>query len=204
MRIMPKDYAKTVFNDKPKKAKNTKFVAIIAASLVLVVIGVATLGILNKSRNATLSDNRTGILTEFKTLLAHKKALANRLLPSSPATEEAAIHFEFYNDLPKMQVPLPDVPANAKAPPAAAIAKNKPETNEYILQVAVFKEPTEASQLRVSLLLAGIDVSVSKIHLGDLDIYRVQQGPYVNLATAKTKQQHLLKKGIDSVVKKLS
>lgn len=73
----------------------------------------------------------------------------------------------------------------------------------YVLQFGIFKELAGAAQLRLSLLLTGIETEVMKIQTEHQLIYRVQQGPYSNFAQAKLARQKSVKKGIESVIKKI-
>ena len=69
--------------------------------------------------------------------------------------------------------------------------------------MATFRNESNATQLRVSLLLAGVEVDIVKIKMSSHNIYRVQQGPYSNLQLAKARQQQLQKKGVEGVLEKV-
>ena len=84
--------------------------------------------------------------------------------------------------------------------PPAKIAAAKPPLphDKYTLQIAEFKNESEAGQLRLSLLLEGVEAEVVQIG----EIFRVQQGTYTTTALAKSAQKELEKQGITSQVQK--
>lgn len=124
---------------------------------------------------------------------------------------EADIQFSFYTDLSAVQVIAPPTEMTAPTPKLVAekkvpvVALPQGVDGKYLLQIAAFRNPTAAGEMRISLLLAGFEVEIVKaIHKNEL-IYQLQQGPFVNGEEAKAMQKQLQKKGIESViVKKIS
>ena len=131
------------------------------------------------------------------------------------------MHFDFYTELPNMQMAIgtlaeadktPKILPAAVSPAAVApvVAKNTAATTpakldkQYMIQVGTYASSANAGQMRISLLLAGFDASVVKVKIGTKDQYRVQRGPYPKMASAKAAQQALIKQGIDSEIAELS
>jgi cell division protein FtsN len=119
--------------------------------------------------------------------------------PKKIAKEQQAVRFSFYNELPAMRVEVKQPVAASVSTPAQEAASSQ---QGYVLQFGLFKDFNSASQLRLSLLLTGIETEVEKVDDKQRRMYRVQQGPYSTLAQAKSYQQKWLKRGIDSVIKR--
>lgn len=178
--------------------------------------------------------NAKGWFARDKKPLASKK---HHVTASREAAEED-IQFNFYTELPKMGVPVPQSTAEAsKTGPApqstteasktrsapqllvtkpalpvnversqvkaSAMAQTTSGQASYLLQIAAFKNKTAAGEMRVSLLLAGFEVLVIETMVANQPIYLLQQGPFSTLAQAKSIQEALKKKGIESVIKKV-
>ena len=130
-----------------------------------------------------------------------EKAIGN--VKNKPITEaqktvaDEPIHFDFYTELPKMRVAIPAVAPIASEKALSAAPKT---TAQFVVQISEFKSQIQASQLRLSLLLAGIDTQIIKT---TQQTYRVQQGPFGTERQAKTAQQRLNQKGFDSTLSKL-
>lgn len=77
---------------------------------------------------------------------------------------------------------------------------NKNQSTQFILQLGEFNDQINASQLRLSLLLAGIETEIVKLSEHK---YRVQSGPYANERQAKAAERRLNKKGFEGSIKKL-
>lgn len=202
---MAKDYAKRVFiTTRSPKKKRRRWVNIVAPILLVSAI-VAYWGYSHKTY-PPLAENT--FVARTKAFLTHKPYVANK----SPATttkvaestnHESEIHFDFYNELPKMQVTVPEKADDVAASPIIKKTHASAD-NTYVLQLGVYKEATLASQERLSLLLSDCEAQVAKIETEDgEEAYRVQQGPLNNLAEAKKIQHELQAKGIVSVIKKI-
>lgn len=197
---MTKDYAKRVYlaNQKPKPSRLKKTWLIAALMLITLCIGYVFY-VKHKKPDALL--------------LAKISAEAKAVQTEAKTLEQQAVHFEFYDQLPNMKVkiaegeppaeaPLPPVKATAAAAaaisPAEAAAAAK---SAYIVELGLFPDSSSAGQLRLSLLLSGIETEVSKIKDNGKVIYRVMQGPFVSFSEAKSSQQKLRRKGFDSEIK---
>jgi cell division protein FtsN len=119
--------------------------------------------------------------------------------PVAPKQEE--VKFNFYDELPNMQVTVST--ASEEKNPATvthvdANAVKKVENAAYILHLGNFKDSSAAAEMRISLLLVGIDAEIIKVGDG----YQLRQGNYATLARAKDSQKKLQMKGIDSTIVK--
>ena len=71
--------------------------------------------------------------------------------------------------------------------------------------MAAFQSPAAAGELRISLLLAGFEADIVKSLTEDQQtLYLIQLGPYSNPSKAKSVQEEMKGKGIESVVKKIT
>lgn len=213
---MAKDYAKHNYKRSPKQPINWKRV------MMVVIGGVATIVVVLffSFRMAPLFSNNPAVSAFAGRLKAtFSKHTTDKQL-AKPAAEPE-VHFSFYNELATIRVepsledtskvaaPAPRQPAPiASAPTAkkeiAEATAPEDEGDHYVIQFATFKEAAGASQLRLSLLLTGVETEIKKIQNEQQEsVYRVQQGPYATLAQAKAIQQKWQRKGIDSVLKKI-
>jgi len=227
---MARDYAKYRLQPKQKQTENGWRNRLLLSILIGCVVGLIIFGVYIY-KNTPLESPRQKFatwVTQVKLFLSHKKTGASLLTKSPPmrqAKQEPEIRFNFYTELPNMQVTLPEteqVPskqalttkqnllaATTKTEPlfpAKELKKNKngaENAGQYILQMGVFKNETAAGQVRVSLLLAGFEADIVKSVDGNQTLYRIQKGPYMTLAQVKEVQKQLQSKGIMGLVKKL-
>jgi|GEM_PF-4155179 len=80
---------------------------------------------------------------------------------------------------------------NAKPEKAKAETNSVKTTAHYIVQLGVFKNYSDADQLKAKIVLQGFEVSVKSFKKQSTTLYRVYMGSYPSLAAAK-KQQLLL------------
>jgi cell division protein FtsN len=255
---MAKDYARATFKTARAKRRQRSRHGLLLAIFLFFVLGVLApcgwylyqhdTGMLNKDHAMAWMGELKAFLHKQKPQVAMNETVKTQVV--NPAPEEPSVHFDFYTELPKMQVTLPATQTEAgkgTPPPVAAhqtksdvaplsgaqaimgqaadatFLSNTAQTKakaleadhtkvmaspsaaaQYIVQVGAYKSDSTASEMRVSILLAGFDVSVVKTTVGDQVVYRIQQGPYNSLAQAKSAQKKLQAKGYDGVVQKLS
>jgi cell division protein FtsN len=205
---MAKDYAKRVFTTtrKPKKKRLRLELLVIPILFVMCIVGFIAL---KHKADWVVAENTWA--SRIKTMLAHKPKIAVKTAQSqkmkSDSPVEPDLHFDFYNDLPNMRVTLPE---ESEATSSAPIPKTHSseasvtkKNSAYLLQMGVFKDSVSASQLRLSLLISGIEAEIIQINTNEGEVYRVQQGPFINQADAKKLQRQLQDKGIVSVIKKV-
>ncbi len=154
-----------------------------------------------------------------KTLVSHKESVLAAAVP------EDEVQFNFYNELPNMRVNLPTAAQSNQAKPFSIIVRKSTEQTlrsidlstkidesiqsalteqapskpaaQFIVQINEFDNQLPASQLRLSLLLAGIETDVVKTAEGK---FRVQKGPFTNEREAKAVLRKLNLKGYDATV----
>ena len=232
---MSKDYAKKMMSAKRRKPRAEPRFAAIAVSVVAVVCFVSAIvyaahvyhqaGLFSHPQVTTWLDSA-------KSVFSHKNnKVVKATKPAAPAAADD-IQFDFYTELPNMQVNLPASASAQLKPLAPPVVANKPNpgapsvtklagdidnsikavmaqhaTNaeqkpaiQYVVQLGEFKNQVGASQLRLSLLLAGVETQIIKI---SDHVWRVQQGPWSSQRQAKLAQQKLGRKGFDGEVKEI-
>lgn len=234
---MRKDYAKKMTAKRHKRQHELPRLSLLLAIFVSTfVISMAGYWVVHNS----LKGNFNTWIASAKSILGHKTVAAKTLAANKPAQDDDGVRFDFYTELPKMQVDVPETTELQSSPPLVThtlTAAHKPVPNlprptaltqldnsiqsaidqtekkatttttttttakQYVIQVGIFRDQIGASQLRLSLLLAGIEANIAKLPDGT---YRVQQGPYKSSAQAKAIQKRLTKKGFDSEIKSVT
>ena len=99
--------------------------------------------------------------------------------PATPASEKHAKNgeikprFDFYKILPGTEEAVTDKEFKRAAPAA--------KTEIYFLQVAAFRNPSDADNLKARLALAGIEAQIQTATLPDGQVWhRVRVGPFSN------------------------
>lgn len=209
---MPKDYAKHVSKSKhPARGWRKRLLWVIV--LLLIVAGIV-LGISMYQRLGLNTQTIESWINQAKSLLMISKGQSVEQSADASVDDikqEDDIQFNFYTNLSAMQVPgKPIAPTDKKneinpvpmlkPEIKPAVVQQTPVTEKYLLQVAAFKNPTAAGEMRISLLLAGFEVEIVKAMNNNQQIYQLQQGPFRTLSEAKSMQRVLKNKGIDSVI----
>jgi cell division protein FtsN len=223
---MRKDYAKTVYK-RPRPPRQWRKIIVPAVLLVLLSVGLGSTFVYNKKHDSVMF-NKIVALTHKKSPAEKQKLAANKAAPQEPAP----VHFDFYDALPKMQMPpaAETVASVAPAPqlkPVAAtpkpviakasvfnaeevtdlLAHEKPQLNvpigqHYHLQLGSFESESAAKLLVDAVNSIGFQAKVVKSHHAGHNMYHVMQGPYTNMDLAKASQMRLQKRGITSSLKK--
>lgn len=222
---MSKDYAnKNRLNKRRKLHRESRFVPLAIAIFAVVCFLSAVVYTVRVYHQTTFFSN-VSVASWFNhaKIMMSRKDKATAKTPSSQASaENEEIQFDFYTELPNMQVNLPQsaqlktvsVPVHKSEEKMAGqidqsiktvmtqqLAKeNKKQVGRFIVELGEFKDQLNASQLRLSLLLAGIETEIIKI--ADRQ-YRVQQGPYQSERQAKSAQRKLDRKGFESSIKEI-
>jgi len=198
---MAKDYAKRVFTTtRTRKKKRMRVEWFIVP--ILVIIGALGYWVWRSYTSEHLS---------LKKSWSAKKA---PLMAAKSNPEQPNVHFDFYNELPNVQMNqlVESAPADeisATKPPALVdmhTAKNLAApivAGAFIIDLGVYKTSSEASEQRISLLLSGCEAEVIKLTDATGDSFRIQRGPYVSEAEAKKLLGQLLRKGITGEIKKV-
>lgn len=144
-----------------------------------------------------------------RSFFVHKEKKEAPIEVQQEEKPENDIQFNFYTELPSGKEVLPtfDNPTltqqNEIGAVPAAPATESVKKGQYILQVAAFKNPSAAGELRISLLLAGFEADIVKSLTEDQQpLYLIQLGPYPSANKAKAVQDEMKGKGIESVIKK--
>jgi hypothetical protein len=190
---MDKDYAKYFYSN---KQNHSRFVDVfLVLLLVLIVSGLIYAAYVHDHTGAKQRVSEWAL--RIKLLFGyHQQAIEKKMQPVS-AAKEPDIRFDFYTKLPVMQV-APAPKTVIQAMPAAQTA----ERSLYFLQLGVFKSQTAASQIRLSLLLSGIDADIVKVMLDNKMTYHIYHGRYADKKQAEMAQLKLKQKGIESIIRK--
>lgn len=113
------------------------------------------------------------------------------------AAEEPAKSYDFYDQLPKFEVVIPE-----KEKVVRPDLKSVPETRRgtYVLQAGSYKNFTDADRVRAQLALQGIESKVQKVTVDNESWHRVRIGPISKLDELNRLQQILRKADVDVLV----
>jgi cell division protein FtsN len=216
---MAKDYARYTVKSKKRLTEKGWYHRLLLIIFLLCLVSAMLLGwyaVKNKRLDFS-KKNLIDWVTQMKTLLSHKKVMSlpfTKTKPIKSAKQELEVQFDFYTELPKMQVTLPETEKIASKPlimeysstkdPRKKDLSNEHNEGQYVLQMGIFKSEPAARQMQISLLLTGFDAQIVKSMAANHAFYRIQQGPYPTIARAKIIQQQLQNKGIVSLVKKIN
>ncbi|OAI49247.1 hypothetical protein AYO45_03040 [Gammaproteobacteria bacterium SCGC AG-212-F23] len=195
---MPRDYAKqTRYTYVSSHSKYRRPVEWIVA--IILILAIAGLGFYYAK------SHKNSIAAKGKQILSEQKNVKKSPLAFVQAPTEPDVQFDFYSELQGTQVKVA-VPARQaflvqKTPtpstPAVPTTGSRP-VQQYFLQLGQFSDNVGASEMRVSLLFAGIDAEIVSAEQNGKTVYFVRQGPYANERAAKQMQQRLQRKGVSS------
>jgi len=195
---MSKDYANKNRLTRQRKRSGPMFVSLAGAIFATICFIGAAAYFVHAYQRATLFSHVAAWFNHAKTIVS-KTSIKREQSP--PVAKHDEIQFDFYTELPNMQVNLPrsaeQIDESIKTVIALHTANNKNTAAQFIVRLGEFKDPLNASQLRLSLLLAGIETEIVKT--ADHQ-YRVQQGPFATERQAKSAAQKLNKKGFEGSV----
>jgi cell division protein FtsN len=106
--------------------------------------------------------------------------------PSIPATSQAASPSQGSSE------PRPATPPSASA------------ASQFFLQVAAFKSPDEAEQMRVRLAFMGFEAHILETKKDDTIFFRVRLGPYRNFEELNRAKSSLSQNGLEATVVRLN
>lgn len=199
---MAKDYAKRNYNVK-KPAKTRWWLHSVLAMIVIVFASITYWAYGNPISVVFHESHDTStFFAKMKEMFQRKKTEPTQLAKAKPkiVNTEPKVQFDFYTDLPNIQVTLPavnEIENKTVVKPAGTATR----AIRYVIELGVFHDAASASERRLSLLFSGCDAEVVKIKTKEGEVYQVQHGPFINLAEAKQLQQQLQKKGIEGVIK---
>ncbi|AOV15798.1 hypothetical protein BJI67_00830 [Acidihalobacter aeolianus] len=147
---------------------------------------------------------------------SHEKKPAAKPSPALGAstTAPAQPKFDFYTLLPKLKVEVPKPPASlnqgqgATSANPAPVAPSAPEKvtapGRYLLQVASFGTAGQANVLKAKLAFQGIVATVSPAKVKDYTWYRVQIGPFSDIAKVNAMLDQLSKQHYKPLIIKMN
>lgn len=124
--------------------------------------------------------------------------------PSHKQASKNKPRFDFYTLLPELEVVVPQMPEPKPRRSAERRNQEAPDRATYVLQTGSFRNPKDADQLRVSLILQGLDVKIQTVNLDSGETWhRVQVGPFNNEKKLHQAEGKLAAAGIDNLRLKL-
>jgi cell division protein FtsN len=112
-------------------------------------------------------------------------------------TEEPAKSYDFYDQLPKFEVVVPEKDKEVRPD-----TKSVPETRAgtYVLQAGSYKNFADADRVRAKLALQGIESKVQKVSVDNDTWHRIRIGPISKLDELNRLRQILRKADVDVLV----
>jgi cell division protein FtsN len=112
-------------------------------------------------------------------------------------TEEPAKTYDFYDQLPKFEVVVPEKDKEVRPD-----IKSVPETRAgtYVLQAGSYKNFADADRVRAKLALQGIESKVQKVSVDNDTWHRIRIGPISKLDELNRLRQILRKADVDVLV----
>jgi cell division protein FtsN len=109
--------------------------------------------------------------------------------------------YDFFTVLPEMEVVVPEqeLENNRQKPGSAAVQE---PLESYILQVASFRESSDAEEMKARLALLGLSARVQTVTVNGSAWHRVRVGPVSGSRRADEIRRQLTDNGIDSLVMK--
>jgi cell division protein FtsN len=126
-----------------------------------------------------------------------KRKLRNTETPDLADTEEPPKVYDFYDQLPKFEVVVPE-----KEKDVHPDIRYVPETRRgtYVLQAGSYKEYADADRVRAKLALQGMEAKVQKVSVDRDSWYRIRIGPIAKLDDLNRMRQVLRKADVDVLV----
>jgi cell division protein FtsN len=115
----------------------------------------------------------------------------------SGAPEEPAKTYDFYDQLPKFEVVVPEKEKDVKRD-----IRDVPETRRgtYVLQAGSYKNFADADRIRAQLALQGVESKVQKVSVDNDTWHRIRIGPISKLEELNRLRAILRKADVDVLV----
>ncbi len=190
-----------------RKSGTTASPLVWALGLLSISLLVALLVLINiKAPEAPMHTPEPATPAAIETRQPVETGRASNPLPIPPEPD-----FSFYNDLKKQTVIVPtDETTDAHESTGPLLLPSKPATRNsagskqaYILQVASFRKPQQADQMKARLALLGIKARIEKVRVSDGVWHRVRLGPFTSLDEANQLRSKLLAQKIKSMMMKV-
>jgi cell division protein FtsN len=92
---------------------------------------------------------------------------------AEPETQAEEMQWDFYEIFPKSVVPV----VEDRNAPETAVTEGP---RRWVLQAGSFSDPKDADELRASLILMGLEASITRVEVAGKDWHRVMVGPLEN------------------------
>ena len=115
----------------------------------------------------------------------------------SGSAEEPAKVYDFYDQLPKFEVVVPEKEKDVKRD-----VRDVPETRRgtYVLQAGSYKNFADADRIRAQLALQGVESKVQKVSVDNDTWHRIRIGPISKLDELNKLRATLRKADVDVLV----
>lgn len=115
----------------------------------------------------------------------------------SPAPQEPAAEFDFYEMLPKFEVVIPEKDGT---PPRAGAGTTVQKPGAYVLQAGSFRKLADADRVRALIALQGVESKIQKVTVDTDTWHRVRIGPITNLQKLEETRSKLRQAQIEALV----
>lgn len=105
--------------------------------------------------------------------------------------------FDFYDELPKFEVVIPEHERDVR-PDAATAPVSEPGT--YVLQAGSFRNVADADRVQATLAIQGIESRIQHVTIDEDTWHRVRIGPFDDLAQLDQMRKKLHEKHIEVLV----
>jgi cell division protein FtsN len=132
-----------------------------------------------------------------KTQVTEDLSTKNERTPASQKAEQTE-QFDFYDELPKYEVAIPEKekPTNKPINPEQRLDKQGP----YTLQAGSYRNHADADRVRATLALQGVESKIVKATVDAETWHRVRIGPLQDARTVEDVRRKLREVQIDAIV----
>jgi cell division protein FtsN len=133
---------------------------------------------------------------------AEKKRPRSAEQPPDPdgtdaASEESGTSYDFYSNLPKFEVVVPEKEKDVR-PDIRAVPETRKGT--YVLQAGSYKNFADADRVRAKLALQGVESKVQKVSVDNDTWHRIRIGPISDLDQLNRLRTILRRADVDVLV----
>jgi cell division protein FtsN len=145
-----------------------------------------------------LKDHRLDAPAAAAGKMAKRKSHGNEPPEAADSgTEEPAKSYDFYDQLPKFEVVVPEKDKEVR-PDIRSVPETRAGT--YVLQAGSYKNFADADRVRAKLALQGIESKVQKVSVDNDTWHRIRIGPISKLDELNRLRQILRKADVDVLV----
>ena len=118
-------------------------------------------------------------------------------MTSRTTPPRAKSRFDFYDELPKFEVVIPEQERDVR-PDAAPAPVSEPGT--YVLQAGSFRNVADADRVQATLAMQGIESRIQQVTIDEDTWHRVRIGPFDDLDRLEQTRKKLRDKHIEVLV----